>query len=62
VEVWFVHEDPSLSVLPAVILGALLLLALHWNRTRFSAPALRVLADVAVLAPALMALAWRGVW
>lgn len=51
---------PFQTALLAVIAGALLLLVLNCRRTRLSPPALRVLADVALLVPALIALFIRG--
>lgn len=47
--------------LMAIGSGALLLLALNMRRGRFSAAALRVLADAALLAPALAVVVLRGV-
>jgi SAM-dependent methyltransferase len=44
----------------AVCLGALLLLLLNWGRAKLSRPALRVLADAALLVPAIIALLVQG--
>jgi hypothetical protein len=58
---WFVRGPGKASgeSLLAVCLGALLLLLLNCRRNRFSPSALRVLADVALIVPALIALAVR---
>ena len=50
----------SQTALVAVGTGALLILFLNCAKARFSTPALRVLADIALLAPALIALLVRG--
>ncbi len=59
---YFVGEAGGHSAAPllAICAGALLLLLLNRARTKISASALRVLADVALLVPALVALAIRG--
>ena len=50
----------SISALLAVCLGALLLVFVNYGRTMLSPAALRVLADAALLVPALLALAIGG--
>jgi hypothetical protein len=53
-------RGPSVSVLSAVGLGALLLLVLNARRAKLSPTALRVLADAALLVPAILALGLGG--
>jgi hypothetical protein len=53
-------KDSSISALLAVWLGALLLVFLNYGRTKLSPAALRVLADAALLVPALLALVIGG--
>jgi len=51
---------PSQTALLAVSAGGLLILVLNFTRPSLSTPALRVLADVALLVPALIVLLLRG--
>jgi hypothetical protein len=53
-------KDSSISALLAVWLGALLLVFLNYVRTKLSPATLRVLADVALLVPAVVALTIGG--
>jgi len=53
-------KSSSIAALLAVWLGALLLVLLNYGRTKLSPAALRVLADAALLVPALLALAIGG--